>query len=87
MITQVFKYCISDLPEYTGGAEITNYEVNWMPVSDGSDAHAQIGYTGNKAECTIGELSPGTAYSFAVRAANQIGVREAFQFFETFQLH
>ena len=50
-----------------------SYEVNYRS-EENVDEEPSTGYAGTKAECTIGDLSPGSKYSFSVRAANEVGV-------------
>ena len=58
-------------PNATGGSEILKYEVNYS-MKVGDSLHP--GYSGSASECTIFNLSPGSAYTVGVRAANTVGV-------------
>ncbi|XP_053564335.1 fibronectin type-III domain-containing protein 3A [Bombina bombina] len=54
-------------PQTDGGSPVTCYSIEMS-----SDEHKEV-YQGSEVECTVGNLLPGKAYSFRVRAANKTG--------------
>lgn len=57
-------------PEYDGGSEVLEYEVE-VTYPDGS---SRIAFKGNRTDCVVAGLSPGRQYQFRVRAYNKVGV-------------
>ncbi|KAI5705127.1 hypothetical protein M8J76_013911 [Diaphorina citri] len=66
-------------PEQDGGSPVTELELlvrgaqSPEPAVPSSSPVERIAYKGRDTECTVGDLSPGTAYVFLLRAYNRIG--------------
>jgi hypothetical protein len=59
------------VPDSTGGAAVTDYEVLQNNCSD--DTKREV-YKGHDLECTVAGLLPGRPYQYQVRAFNKAGV-------------
>ncbi|KAL1458311.1 hypothetical protein WDU94_008472 [Cyamophila willieti] len=71
-------------PEQDGGSPVTELELvvrgpsagaaqPTVPSSNPASPADRIAYKGRDTECTVGDLCPGTAYVFLLRAYNRIG--------------
>ncbi|XP_054724127.1 fibronectin type III domain-containing protein 3B-like [Uloborus diversus] len=66
-------------PEYDGGSEILEHEVEVINPDDSS----RIAYKGHGTDCVVAGLLPGRMYRFRIRAYNKAGVGPWSENFET----
>ncbi|KAG8187970.1 hypothetical protein JTE90_025738 [Oedothorax gibbosus] len=65
-------------PEYDGGAEVQEYEVEVIHPNETS----RIAYKGPGTDCVVAGLLPGRVYKFRVRACNKVGAGSWSEFLE-----
>uniref|UniRef100_F7AVM0 Fibronectin type-III domain-containing protein n=3 Tax=Ciona intestinalis TaxID=7719 RepID=F7AVM0_CIOIN len=69
-------------PLYTGGANVTSYDVRCIPTNEMGSREPSMSYSGKETDALVSNLKPGTKYSFSLRALNCVGAGEWSEWLE-----